>query len=75
MDRSEQHKQGYRHAAKDAVEFLLERARGCNDGNAKAILNSAAFTLGQYFSYVSKDGWSESAAGRPMPTLKQMARP
>lgn len=73
MDRNEQHKEGFRHAAKDSVEFLLERARTCNDPKAKQVLNSAAFTLGQYFSYVSKDdGWPENRG--PAPTLKQMAR-
>lgn len=46
MSRSEQHTQGYRHAAKDAIEWLHQRAASMNDPHAKTILNGAAFELG-----------------------------
>lgn len=59
MDRDPKHIEGYRRAAKDAVEFLHERAEAFNDPHAKAILNSAAFSIGVHFAYVSKESWSD----------------
>ena len=47
MKRSPQYTQGYRAATKHAVEWLHQRAREMNDGHARRILNSAAFTFGQ----------------------------
>jgi hypothetical protein len=46
MDRSEQFTQGYRSAAKDAVQWLHERAASMNDPHAVQVLNSAATNLG-----------------------------
>lgn len=44
--RSEQYTQGYRAAWKDAIEWLRRRVDEMNDPHAKAVLNSAAFSLG-----------------------------
>ena len=60
MDRNQDHIEGYRRAAKDAVEFLENRAREFNDPHAKQVLHSAAFNLGAHLSFVSKndDYWN-----------------
>jgi hypothetical protein len=50
MDRDERHMQGYRQAAKYAVEWLHRRANEMGDPHAKAILNTAAFNLGGDFA-------------------------
>ena len=47
MDRSPQHVQGYRQAAKEAVTFLHEQARRMNDKGARAALNLTADELGR----------------------------
>ncbi len=53
MSRSSQHTEGYRRAAKDAIEWLHDRASEMNDPHARSILNSAAYSLGVAFG--SKD--------------------
>lgn len=54
LDRSPQHMQGYRHAAKAAVEWLHKEAATMNDPNARAILNTAAFGLGVHFKRLAE---------------------
>ena len=44
--RSAQFLDGRRHAIKWAIQYLHDRAKGMNDPNAKAVLNSAAFHVG-----------------------------
>lgn len=61
MKRSPQYTQGYRAATKHAVEWLHQRAREMNDGHAKRILDSAAFSFGQ------SRAADKRAAGRPAP--------
>lgn len=46
MDRSQQYKDGYRRASKNAVEWLQQRAASMTDSHARDILNAAAFRLG-----------------------------
>lgn len=46
---SQQFRDGYRVAARDAIAFLNERARLMNDEHAKTVLNSAAFNLSVMF--------------------------
>ena len=72
MARNEQHMQGYRHAAKDAIQFLEERAKSCNDPKAQTVLFSAAFSLGVMFAYQSKPKWERYRDGYP--GLVKMAR-
>ncbi len=47
MDRSEEYKQGYRAATKDAVTWLHERAKLMRDAHAIDVLNTTAFHYGQ----------------------------
>lgn len=55
MDRSQQYKDGYRRASKDAVEWLQQRAASMNDPHARDILNAAAFRLGDHAKATAKD--------------------
>jgi hypothetical protein len=43
---SDQYRQGYRRASKDAVDWLHREAAEMNDPHAKRILDAAAFHLG-----------------------------
>ena len=56
--RSQQFIDGYRHAAKFSVDFLHRRAEQMADPNARSILNSAAWALG-------------NAAKKSTPAVKQ----
>lgn len=53
---------------KSAVTWLLSRAREMNDPNAKAVLNSAAFSLGQDLKYREHE-LAALAASPPAPAL------
>jgi hypothetical protein len=48
MDRRQDHIEGYRRAAKDAVEFVESYARKMNDPSAKAAVNVCADRLGTF---------------------------
>jgi hypothetical protein len=57
-----------RDGIKSAVTWLLSRAREMNDPNAKAVLNSAAFGLGQDLKYREHE-LTALAASPPAPAL------
>lgn len=48
MDRSEDYKNGFRHASRIAVHEQHKQANDMNDPNAQQVLNAAAFRLGVY---------------------------
>lgn len=50
MSRTLEHMEGYRHAAKEAVDWLHARAKEMEDPKTTQVLNSAAWNLGNYFS-------------------------
>lgn len=55
MDRSPQHIQGYLHASREAVTWLLEKAKSMNDPSAKAAINVAADELGRFLAAKTKE--------------------
>lgn len=57
MKRSDQYKQGYLCAWKDAITFLHNQADGMNSYNAKAVLNKAAHDMG-----LRRRDWKEREA-------------
>lgn len=54
--RSAQYEQGRRNGIKSCIEWLHTRADEMNDPHARAILNSAAFGLGQQFRHGTTEG-------------------
>lgn len=51
LGKSDGRSQGKRDGIRSAITWLLARAREMNDPNAKIVLNSAAYSLGQDLKY------------------------